>query len=177
MDTIPERETNEDPRRGVAPFAGGIETQGKDSQVTYIQYKDFSLGDVGKFFMYLTMPHKETLEINTNRGDREYTIDLTGTIKRGNLRDFLKAGYYSVNLLEETYPGLDIDDDPNPQEPTVNLWIDNTNTTISSSIIGEYPRGAAFLRRVDEKKPILEHFVLPNDPTILQAIRLNISSK
>ena len=178
MDNVTEIERNEDPRRGIAPFAGGIEEeQGKDSQVTYIKYKEFSLGDVGKFSMRLDRPYNdETLELTTNSDDLAYTIDLTGKIQRGNLRDFLNAGYYEVFLLEEMDPELNIQNDQYSQELKVNLWIDNTNTAISSPLMGGYLRDATFLRRVDEKKPILEHFVLPNDPAILQAVRLNITS-
>jgi hypothetical protein len=149
--------------------------------VTYIHYKEFSLGDVGKFFMYLTMPHKETLEFETNEDDQAYTIDLAGTVKRGNLRDFLNAGYYEVNLLGKEFPEHEIDNSQQLQDQDlkINLWIDNTKTTISTFLINDegFPLGATFFNRVYGKKPTVEHFVLPNDSAVLKAIRMNSSSE
>lgn len=162
-----------EPRRGVAPFAGGIEEQGEDSEVSYISYKDFSLGDLGKFFMHLSRPHNEKLKDHTNENDQGFTIDLAGRIQRGNLRDFLRRGCYEVGLQERSHPS---DIDEIADQIKIDLWVDNTETIISSDLITEPPMGAAFLIKFDGKNK-LEHFVLPKDPEILQAIRISVNSR
>ena len=188
MDNIPEIEQPkaEDQREGIAPFEGGIKKQVKDSLSSLILYKDFSLVDVGEFAMRFEKPHNERLDFTANI-DEAYTIDLTGTIKKGILRDFYKAGYYKVRLIEIEKESLEReavavnDQQPKHQKLNINLWIDNTKTAISTPLIDDYqPRYATFQRRTPKtygKAPIFEHFVLPNDPALLQAIRLNVSSE
>ena len=178
MDSIREQEQPKEPRRGIAPFAGGIEDQ-EDGSVTYIKYKSFLLRDIGKFYIFLTQPHNETLEDETNEDDRALTIDLAGALKRGNLRDFLRQGYFEVSLLGEYPPPSDIIEEAPDEELKLNLWINNTQTTIPFELVvprGDDPPYSTFLI-YDEKRKRHEHFVLPNNPELLKAVRINVSTK
>lgn len=188
MDNIPEREQPNEPREGVAPFDAGIEMQDKNTIVT----KPTAFRDLGRVRVILHRAQPgdrewEDLEDDEGNGftsQQGFTIDLSGKITRGKVIDFLKKGYYQVrvDVLHQDY-GFQPEDAPH-QFLKANIWLENTEPIVDSDLIG------GISKDVDERayfsKPItpyakghfgvFENLMLPNNPEILQAVRLNIIS-
>lgn len=180
MDTIPEKEQPKEQRRGVAPFAkGSFEDLRSDSD---IESKPFMLGED----LFVMLLRKPDIEGDANEDSRGYTIDRDGIIKTGNLRDFFRSGYRTVFLYSdrkgpEQMTALDDDQYQQYAEGLkVNLWLEGNEKIISAEpkvTLNSHPAddfiGINFSKY---SKKDSEEFVLPSNPEILQAIRLNVTN-
>lgn len=183
MDNFREKEQSSEPRIGVAPFEHWDERQVQDDgDFVNISSKKISLGGLGDLTLTLQQPSKGNLEEATEENDQAFTIDLSGNIHKGNLRSFLMQGYFML------YLEIDSKLKPIPQDKVqllkANLWINNTTPTVSYELELEDPwygvYKAFFNREVqpeESKRGIYEHFVLPDNPEILQAVRINVISQ
>lgn len=179
---------NKEPRKGVAPFAVGIEMQDDNTIIT----KPIAFKDIGKVCILLHKAQPEDLEWDDLEYDegkgyttqQAFTIDLSGKITRGKVIDFYKKGYYQVrvDVLHHDYG-------PRPENTPyqvlkANIWLDNTEPIVSSNFEGgiskDIDERAYFSESITpptESHPTVhENFMLPNNPEILQAVRLNIIS-
>lgn len=160
------RESNEanEPRRGVAPFAGGLEMQDDNFIIT----KPIVFGDLGKVSIWL---------FKAQPGDitqPAFTIDLSGKVIRGKVIDFYKQEYYQVGIQIQRSKDLPILD----QLLKANIWLENTEQTVTTDFITtdiseDIDVRAYFLEHI---RSVYENFMLPNNPKILQAVRLNITN-
>jgi len=163
-----------EPREGVAPFAAGIESQGDDGDFVYIVSKAIEIGPLGKASIILQQTSKGKIEEEISKDDQAFTVDLSGKIHRGNLRDFFKQGYYGVSVEIEPY-GRPIDEVY--KQLRVDIWIDKTEPIVSTGLVNFDDTSWAGFSRLDKQKGIKEQFVLPSNPEILQAIRISVSSR
>lgn len=160
-------------RKGVAPFTRGINTEG-NRLFEYITNQPVPLGDLGEVTMVLTKPNRETLE-KISKKHLAFTVGADGEFIRGNLISFLTRGYYMVGVEMKLYdPQRDII----PEKMILIAQINNTQHTVAADLkVGYWHNiASAFFQRTLEDGA-LETFVLPSDPKILSAIRLDVSDK
>lgn len=166
-----EREGSTDPRRGIAPFAGGINTEG-NRIVEYITNQPIRFGDLGEVTMVLTKPKGEVLK-ELLKNELAFTVGADGEFIRGNLISLLTRGYYMVGVEMQLY---DPQIDNVPEKMIIITQINNTQHTVTADLKVGYGHNIAlafFQRSLEEGA--LETFVLPSDPEILSAIRVGVS--
>ena len=183
MDNIPEQGEPKEPRRGIAPFAGGFETV---DNTDLIQSKQFQLGGLGNARVLLRGPLISEKEGEYEEEDIAFTVDLSGKITRGNARDFMRKGYSAVRAIID-YGKLRPDYDWT-ENLRINIWLDNTKPIVSSDIgdkLSEtedlifftHDTGRRYRNSYGDIVPKLEYFMLQNNPEILQAIRVSLTNK
>jgi len=170
--TMTEREQPNEPRRGVAPFLAGIEREeNQEAKLQSIFSARIPFGSLGDLRIELNRPtDEESLVDQTLEEDQAYTINLDGTIERGNLRDFFRRGYFTVRVdIEPIETEI-------AQDLNVSLWINNTDSIFSTELTIEAEFIDAFFYEYDREKGISEQLVLPDNPEILNAVRISVSS-
>lgn len=181
MDLSTEHQPKE-PRRGVPPFAEGIERKiDEATRSDTIKSKSIPFRSVGNVQLSLYRPtDEEGLAEEVDEEDMAFTLDLSGNLIRGKARDLIKQGYYLVMAFID-YPNAPDYSLTMNQDLQVNLWINNTDSIVSSEFLEGFDKTterAFFTKnflRSDEGET--EHFVLPNNPTILQALRMNVATE
>jgi len=159
----------DEPRNGIGPFYGNPSQEIiEDGVYQRVTTADIDIGTLGKGLIYLGKPKNEQMETQISQDDQAFTIDLSGEIHTGRLRDFINAGYYMMGMgiisITETR-----------QQLSVNVWINQREPVFSADIhhFGLVST-SRFSRTIDGTR---QSFVLPNSPAILQALRLSISTK
>lgn len=168
-----EVETNPIEPRGVAPFAKGIKTEG-NRIAEYIINQPVPFGDLGEVTMVLTKPKGKALE-ELSENARAFTFGADGEVIRGDLISLLTRGYYMVGVEMKLYdPQRDII----PEKMIVITQVNNTQHTVAADLkVGfRHNIASAFFQKSLEEG-VLETFVLPNDPEILSAIRVDVSTE
>ena len=171
MGNISERETNAEPRMGIAPFADRLTIDMSDNGTIYKRSKSIQLGSLGNASLALEKPTQEYIEKKVRRDEQAVTIDLSGQIHTGNLQDFLKAGYHMLALVIENA----VYSRQAKEHLMINVWVDRTESNFSAHIVNHGAMSISiFMRRV---KGVKHTFVLPEDPKILQAVRINVNNQ
>lgn len=158
----------------VAPFADGLTTQRK-VRFEYIKSKQIEFGGLGKATVVLTKPKGEALR-ELSKNDRAFTFEADGKVVSGNLIDFLRHGYYTVEV--------DMDPDKIPvalqdRGIEISIWVDNTKPITTAKLDPYHDTNAAFFSRSTRNEKgiiIMEELVLPKDENLLMAMRINASS-
>lgn len=174
MDNTPEREQSGEQRRGIASFAAGIEGPEPFALYERIRSKQFKLGDLGEANLLLLRPLPlEGLEVKdlfSSPDDEAFTIDLSGKIIRGNIRDFYKQGHYTVSIYIYPTPN-NSPIDANIGQLQAQIWINNTEPIVNARLRTTDSNNLAIF---DDKNT---HFVLPNNPEVLETVRISVTNE